>query len=111
MTSPPKKRDPVLHNQLNSARNKHDILKDINESAATLDLAPLDSSLVFCRSKVEEQVEVTKKALSYVEILVTATCGHLLKGKPGAGNPVQAYLDTLSLPEVENLKLDVDRAL
>ena len=88
MTSPPKKRDPVLHNQLNSARNKHDILKDINESAATLDLAPLDSSLVFCRSKVEEQVEVTKKALAYVEIIVTSTCVHLLKGHASAGNPV-----------------------
>jgi hypothetical protein len=56
-----KKKDPVLHRYLGDVRNKHDVLKDIEESAATLGLARSNSSLVFCRSKVEEQVEVTKK--------------------------------------------------
>jgi hypothetical protein len=46
-----------------------------------------------------------------VEIMVTSTCVHLLKGNASAGNPVQAYLDTLSLPVVQKLKEDVDRAL
>jgi len=109
--SPAKKRDPVLHSYLSSARNKHDILKDIEESAATLGLARSDSSLVFCRSKLEEQVEVTKKALAYVEIIVTSTCVHLLKGTSSAGNPVQAYLDTLSRAQVKALMEDVDNAL
>ncbi len=73
-----------MHGYLSSARNKHDVLKDIEESAATLGLARSDSSLVFCRSKLEEQVEVTKKALAYVEIIVTSTCVYLLKGTSSA---------------------------
>ncbi len=102
-----------MHGYIGDVRNKHDVLKDIEESAATLGLARSDSSFVFHRSKVEEQVEVTKKALAYVEIMVTSTCVHLLSrnGIASAGNLVQAYLDTLSLPAVQQLKADVDRAL
>ena len=90
-----------MHSYLSSARNKRDVISDIEESAATVGLARSDSSLVFCRSKPLEQVEVTKKALAYVEIIVTSTCVHLLKGTSGVGNPVQAYLDTLSLAQVK----------
>ncbi len=40
---------------------------------------------------------VTKKALDYMELLITSTCVHLLKSAKVTGNPVQAYLNTLSL--------------
>ena len=66
----------------------------------TLGLARSDFSLVFCRSTLEEQVAVTRKALAYVEILVTSTCAHLVKSGKTGNNPVQAYLDTLTLSQV-----------
>jgi hypothetical protein len=109
--SPPKRRDPVLHDPLNSVRRKQDVIKDIEESAKTLGLARSDFSLVFFRSKLEDQVAVTRKALAYVEILVTSTCVHLVKSVKAGNNPVQAYLDTLSLKQVLALKEDVDSAL
>ncbi len=71
----------------------------------------MDSSLVFCRSTLEDQVAVTKKALAYVEIIVTSTCVHLLKSTKAGGNPVQTYLDTLSLSQVMALKEEVESAL
>ncbi len=88
-----------------------DVIKDIEESATTLGLSRSDSSLVFCRSTLEDQVTVTRKALAYVEILITSTCTHLLKSPKVDGNPVQAYLDTLPLAQVEALMKDVDDAL
>jgi hypothetical protein len=106
-----KKRDPVLYNSPSSFRRKQDIIKEIEESAKTLGLSRLDSSLVFCRSTVEDQVTVTKKALAYVELLITSTCVHLMKSLKITGNPVQAYLDTLSLAQVVALQKDVDDAL
>jgi hypothetical protein len=109
--SPPKARDPVLHGSLSSVRRKQDISQDIEESAKTLGFVRSDFSLVFCRSKLEDQVAVTRKALAYVEILVTSTCAHLLKSAKIGNNPVQAYLDTLSLAQVFALKEDVDDAL
>jgi hypothetical protein len=110
--SPPKGWDPVLHDSLNSVRRKLDITKDIEESAKTLGLAHRsDFSLVFYRSKLEDQVAVTRKALAYVEILVTSTCVHLVKSVKTSNNPVQAYLDTLSLKQVLALKEDVENAL
>ena len=54
---------------------------------------------------------VTKKALSYVESIITATCEHLLKGVRPKGNPVKAYLETLPIPVVEDLLKEVDAAL
>ncbi len=54
---------------------------------------------------------VTKKALAYVEFLITTTCVHLLKGAKAEGNPVQAYLSTLSLPRIKDLQKEVDAAL
>ena len=101
----------MLHGSLSSVRRKQDISKDIEESAKTLGFARSDFSLVFCRSKLEDQVAVTRKALAYVEILVTSTCAHLLKSAKIGNNPVQAYLDTLSLAQVFALKEDVDQAL
>jgi hypothetical protein len=109
--SPPKRRDPVLQDPPNSVRRKQDITKDIEESAKTLGLARSDFSLVFCRSKVEDQVVVTRKALAYAEILVTSTCAHFMKSVKAGGNQVQAYLDTLSLRQVFALKEDVESAL
>ena len=105
------RKDPVLHKSLSSARKKQDIIKDIEESAATLGLARSDFSLVFHRSTIEDQVTVTKKALAYVEIIITSTCVHLLKSIKAGGNPVQTYLDTLSLSQVAALRKDVDDAL
>ncbi len=58
-----------------------------------------------------KQVAVTRKALAYVEILVTSTCAHLLKSVKAGGNSVQTYLDTLSLARVFALKQDVEGAL
>ncbi len=106
-----KKRNPVLYNSPSSFRRKQDIIKEIEESAKTLGLSRSDSSLVFCRSTVEDQVTVTKKALAYVELLITSTCAHLMKSPKITGNPVQAYLDTLSLAQVVALQKDVDDAL
>jgi hypothetical protein len=86
-----------LHSSLGSARRKQDVISDIEESATTLGLSRSDADLVFCRSKLEDQVEAINKALAYVEIIITSTCVHLLKSTKAGGNPVQAYLDTLSL--------------
>jgi hypothetical protein len=58
-TSLGKKRDPVLHSSLGSARRKQDVIRDIEESATILGLSRSDAALVFCRSKLEDQVEVT----------------------------------------------------
>jgi hypothetical protein len=66
-TSMAKKKDPVLNNTLYSFRKKQDIIDEIRVSANTLGLSRSDSSLVFYRSTVDEQVKVTKKALAYVE--------------------------------------------
>ena len=110
-TSPPRKRDPVLHSSLSSVKRKQDIINDIEESARTLGLSRPDFSLVFYRSTLDEQVAVTRKALAYVEILITSTCVHQLKSVQAGSNPVQAYLDTLSLAQVFALKEDVDHAL
>ena len=60
---------------------------------------------------MEDQVKVSKKALAYVELLITSTCAHLLKSPKFVGNPVQAYLDTLTFPQVIALKKDVEGAL
>ena len=72
-TYPVRKRDPVLHSTLGSARKKQDVIRDIKESAMALGLSHSDASFVFCRSNLQDQIEVTKKALSYVEIIVTST--------------------------------------
>ena len=56
-------------------------------------------------------VAVTRKAPVYVEIIVTSTCVHLLKSTKAGGNPVQTYLDTLSLSQVMALKEEVESAL
>jgi hypothetical protein len=106
-----KRRDPVLNNTLYSFRRKQDIIEEIRESANTLGLSRSDTSLVFCRSTVDEQVKVTRKALAYVELLITSTCVHLLKSSKFAGNPVKAYLDTLSLSQLVDLKKEVEGAL
>ena len=60
---------------------------------------------------MEEQVTVSKKALAYVELIITSTCKHLLKSAKFAGNPIKAYLDTLSLSQLVGLKKDVEAAL
>jgi hypothetical protein len=106
-----RRKDPVLHKSLSSARKKQDIIKDIEESAATLGLARSDFSLVFHRFTIEDQVTVNKKALAYVETIITSTCVHLLKAVKAGSNPVQTYLDTLSLSQVAALRKDVDDAL
>jgi hypothetical protein len=105
------RKDPVLHKSLSSARKKQDVIRDIEESAATLGLARSDFSLVFHRFTIEDQVTVIKKALAYVETIITSTCVHLLKAVKAGGNPVQTYLDTLSLSQVAALRKDVDDAL
>jgi hypothetical protein len=110
-TSLAKKRDPVLNNPPSNSRRKQDIINEIEESAKTLSLSRADTSFVFHRSNVDEQVVVTKKALAYVESLITTTCVHMLKGAKATGNPVQAYLDTLSLSQIVDLQKDVDAAL
>jgi hypothetical protein len=96
-TSLARKRDPVLNNPPSSVGRKNDIIKEIEESAKTLSLSREDTSFVFHRSNADDQVVVTKKAQAYVESIITATCVHKLKGAKATGNPVQAYLDTLSL--------------
>jgi hypothetical protein len=106
-----KRKDPVLNNTLYSFRKKQDIFEEIRESANTLGLSRSDTSLVFYRSTVDEQVKVTKKALAYVELLITSTCVHLLKSSKFVGNSVKAYLDTLSLSQLLDLKKDVEAAL
>jgi hypothetical protein len=109
--SPPAGRDPVLCGSLSSIRRKQDATNDIEESARTLGLSRSDFSLVFCRPTVDEQFAVTRKALAYVEIIVTSTCVHLLKSTKAGGNPVQTYLDTLSLSQVMALKQKVEDTL
>ncbi len=104
-------RDPVLYNPPSSVRRKHDIISEIGESAKTLSLSGRDTSLVFHRENVNDQVVVTKKALAYVETLITTTCVHFMKGAKVKGNPVQAYLTTLSFPDLQALQWDVDKAL
>jgi hypothetical protein len=110
-SSPARKRDPVLNNPPSSVRRKNDIINEIEESAKTLSLSVKDTSLVFHRSNVDDQVVVTKKALAYVETLMTTTCVYLLKGAKVEGNPVQAYLSTLSLSRIQDLQKEVDSAL
>jgi hypothetical protein len=110
-TSMAKKKDPVLTNTPYSFRKKQDIIDEIRVSANTLGLSRSDTSLVFYRSIVDDQVRVSKKALAYVELLITSTCVHLLKSSKFAGNPVKAYLDTLSLSQLIDLKKDVEAAL
>ncbi len=84
-SSPAKKRDPVLHNSPYSFRRKQDIIDEIKESANTLGLSRSDTSLVFHRSAVDDQVRVSKKALAYVELLITSTCVHLIKSPKFTG--------------------------
>jgi hypothetical protein len=60
---------------------------------------------------VDEQVKVSMKALAYVELFITFTCVHLLKSSKFVGNPVKAYLDTLSVSQLVDLKKDVEAAL
>jgi hypothetical protein len=103
--------DPVLTNPPSSVRRKNDIINEIEESAKTFSLTGKDTSFVFHRSNVDHQVVVTKKALAYVETLITTTCVHLLKGAKVEGNPVQAYLGTLSLSRIKELQKEVDAAL
>ena len=67
-----RKRDPVLHSTLGSARKKQDVIRDIEESAMALGFSHSDASFVFCRSNLQDQVEVTKKALAYVEVIITS---------------------------------------
>jgi hypothetical protein len=110
-TSHAKKRDPVLNNPPSSVRRKNDIIDEIEESAKTLSLSGKDTSFVFHRTNVDDQVVVTKKALAYVEPIITTTCVHLMKGAKLEGNPVQAYLGTLSLPRILDLQREVDAAL
>jgi hypothetical protein len=103
--------DPVLTNPPSSVRRKNDIINEIEESAKSFSLTGKDTSLVFHRHNVDHQVVVTKKALAYVETLITTTCVHLLKGRKAEGNPVQAYLATLSLSRIKDLQKEVDGAL
>ena len=110
-TSLAKKKDPVLNYTSYSFRKKQDIIDEIRVSANTLGLSRSDTSLVFYRSTVEEQVTVSRKALAYVELIITSTCKHLLKSSKFVGNPVKAYLDTLSLSQLVGLKKDVEAAL
>ncbi len=71
-TSMAKKKDPVLINTPYSFRKKkQDIIDEIRVSANTLGLSRSDTSLVFYRSTVGDQVRVSKKALAYVELLIT----------------------------------------
>ena len=72
-----RKRDPVLNTPPSSVRRKNDIINEIEESAKTLSLSGKDTSLVFHRSNVDDQVVVTKKALAYVESIITTTCVHM----------------------------------
>ncbi len=65
-TSQAKKRDPVLNNPPSSVKRKNDIINEIEESAKTLSLSGKDTSFVFYRSNIDDQVVVTKKALAYV---------------------------------------------
>ncbi len=83
-----------------SPADEQDILNEIEESAKTLGHSRSNTPLVFCRSSVEDQITVTRKALAYVEHLITSTCGHMLRAVEIAGNPVQAYLNTLPLSQV-----------
>jgi hypothetical protein len=110
-TSHAKKRDPVLNNPPSSVRRKNDIINEIEESTKTLSLTGKDTSLVFYRSNVDDQVVVTKKALAYVESIITTTCLHMLKGEKAPGNPVQGYLGTLSPFRIAELQSEVDSAL
>ena len=110
-TSLPKKKDPVLNYTPYSFRKKQDIIDEIRVSANTLGLSRSDTSLVFYRSTVEEQVTVSRKALAYVELIITSTCLHMLKSSKFVGNPVKAYLDTHSLSQLVGLKKDVEAAL
>jgi hypothetical protein len=110
-TSHAKKRDPVLNKPPSSVRRKNDIINEIEESARTHSLSGKDTSFVFHRSNVNDQVVVTKKALAYVESIITTTCIHLMKGAKFEGNPVQAYLGTLFLPRILDLQREVDVAL
>jgi hypothetical protein len=103
--------DPVLTNPPSSVRRKNDIINEIEESAKSFSLTGKDTSFVFHRYNVDHQVVVTKKALAYVETLITTTCVHLLKGAKVEGNPVQAYLSTLSLSRIKELQKEVDAAL
>ena len=98
-------------NTPNSFRRKQDIIDEIQESAHTLGLSRQDTSRVFHRSSVLDQISVTKKALAYVELLISATCLNFLKSSKVTGNPVQAYLDTLSFAQKTALKKDVEGAL
>jgi hypothetical protein len=88
-----------------------DIIDEIGESAKYFSLSGRDTSFVFHRANIKDQIVVTKKALSYVESLISITCVHLLKGARVEGNPVQAYLGTLDLSRVKDLLKDVDDAL
>jgi hypothetical protein len=110
-TSQARKRDPVLNNPPSNVGRKNDIIAEIEESARTLSLSREDTSLVFYRSNPEDQVVVTKKALAYVESIITTTCIHRLKVARIAGNAIQAYLDSLSFPRVVELQKEVDAAL
>ena len=101
----------MLHNTPNSFRRKQDIIDEIQESAHTLGLSRQDTSRVFHRSSVLDQISVTKKALAYVELLISASCLNFLKSSKVTGNPVQAYLDTLSFAQKTALKEDVEGAL
>jgi hypothetical protein len=106
-----KKKNPVLNSTLYSFRKKQDIIDEIRVSTNTLGLSRSDTSLVFYRSTVDEQVKVSMKALAYVELIITSTCVHLLKSSKFVGNPVKSYLNTLSLSQLVDLKKDVEAAL
>jgi N-glycosylase/DNA lyase len=70
---------------------------------------------VFHRNTVENQVKVTRKALAYVELIITTNCRHLVEQKTkvsgSRANHVKAYLDTLTIRDVNTLKEDTSAAM
>jgi hypothetical protein len=68
---------------------------------------------VFHRVTVEDQVKVTRKALAYAELIITSNCRYKVVDAPKGSrvNYVKAYLDKLTIAEVNALRNDTKRAL
>jgi hypothetical protein len=105
--------DPVLRSPFTSFQTKADITTEVNTSSRFLNLGR-NYELVFHRDTVEDQVKVIRKALAYVELIITNNCRYnkVTDGQKGARvNHVKAYLDKRTMAEVNVFRDDTNHAL
>jgi hypothetical protein len=100
--------DPVLLAPLTSFRTKNDITDEIETYSKTLKLGR-NKGFVFHRDIVKDRVTVMRKALAYIEVIITNICRNVVAKQSAnerRGNSVMACLDTLTRRSVTRLRQD-----